>query len=241
MPVFALGPEPIFPDPRKAHPTGVLAVGGDLSPARLIVAYSQGIFPWPSEGMPLLWHSPPERFLLQPDQVRINRSLRKALHKHPYEIRLDFAFDQVIEACSLAPRPGQDGTWLTAEMIKAYKELHRLGYAHSAEAWQDGKLVGGLYGVAVGAMFCGESMFAKADNASKIALVTLCRQLARWQFLFVDAQVHTPHLEALGAKMVKRRTYLQRLADAVHAGIPPGAWRLDVDLEKGADEQREST
>ena len=234
MPVFELGPAPVFPDPRLAHPSGVLAIGGDLRPERLIAAYSQGIFPWPSDGYPLLWHSPPERWLFDPAALHIDRTLGKVLRRHPFEIRMDTAFAQVIDACARAPRPGQDGTWINPEMVAAYTHLHALGWAHSVEAWQDGQLVGGLYGVSVGAMFCGESMFTRVDNASKVALVTLCAQVARWRFLFVDAQVHTPHMEKLGARPVQRAKYLKQLAAAVAVPHPPGPWRLDADLVPGA-------
>lgn len=233
MPVYALGPDPIFPDPRGAHASGVVAVGGDLAPERLIAAYSQGIFPWPQEGYPLLWHSPPARWLIDPKSVVINRTLAKVLRRQSFDIRLDTAFAAVIEACAAAPRPGQDGTWINGDMVAAYTHLHQLGWAHSVEAWQDGCLVGGLYGVSVGAMFCGESMFAQVDNASKVALVTLCAQVSRWQFLFVDAQVHTPHMERLGATRVTRGQYLKQLAQAVAVPHPPGPWRLDADLTRG--------
>ncbi len=234
MPVFRLQSSDFtFPDPRRAEPSGVIAIGGDVRPERLIAAYSKGIFPWPCEGYPLLWHSPPERFVLRPSEVRINRSLGKAIRRRPFEIRLDSAFAQVIAGCQTAPRPGQDGTWLTPELRAAFTELNRRGWAHSAEAWQDGLLVGGLYGMAIGGMFCGESMFARADNASKIALVTLCQQLARWGFTLLDAQVETPHLAALGAHRMPRATFLAELEHAAAMPIPPGPWRLDEALKYG--------
>ncbi len=236
MPVFLLSDHNFaFPDPRHADPSGVVAVGGDFHPDRLIAAYSQGIFPWPCEGYPLLWHSPPQRFVLRPADVRINRSLAKAMRKRPYEIRLDTAFSQVIQRCQQTPRPGQDGTWLTDDLRASFTELHRRGWAHCAEAWQDGKLVGGLYGMAIGGLFCGESMFARAENASKIALVTLCHQLARWQFRLLDAQVETPHLAALGARMMPRAQFLTEVAQAAAMPIPPGPWRLDESLKHGPD------
>jgi leucyl/phenylalanyl-tRNA--protein transferase len=228
----------LFPDPRRTDPSGVLAVGGDVRPDRLIAAYSQGIFPWPSEGYPMLWHCPAQRFVVRPDAVQVNRSLTKAMRKQPFEIRLDTAFAEVTAGCQQAPRPGQDGTWLTDELRASFLELHRRGWAHSAEAWQAGKLVGGLYGMGVGGMFCGESMFAKADNASKIALVTLCHQLARWQFRLVDAQVETPHLAALGAKMMPRGRFLAEVALATAMPIPNGPWRLDEDLKYGPRVER---
>lgn len=236
MPVFLLHEDDVaFPDPRFADPSGVVAVGGDVRPDRLLAAYSRGIFPWPHEDYPLLWHSPPQRFVLRPAELRINRSLAKAIRKQPFEIRLDSAFAQVIRHCQETPRPGQDGTWLTDELRAAFTELHRRGWAHSAEAWQDGELVGGLYGLGIGGMFCGESMFATADNASKIALATLCRQLARWQFRLLDAQVETPHLAALGAKMMPRNAFLAEVARATAMPIPPGPWRLDEALRFGPE------
>lgn len=234
MPIFRLRAKDLaFPDPELAHESGVLAVGGDLKPERLLLAYSSGIFPWPAEGYPLLWHAPEERAVLDPAQVRVARTLRKRLHKQPFEVRLDTAFAEVMQACSTAPRPGQDGTWITAEMIEAYCTLHRMGYAHSIESWQDGELVGGLYGISLGRAFFGESMFARRDDASKIAFVTLCAQLTRWQFAFVDAQVMTPLLDSLGAQLVPRQTYGQMLAFALQFATRQGQWKLDADLQRG--------
>lgn len=237
MPVYQLGPKPIFPDPERADPSGVLAVGGDLSVERLLAAYSQGIFPWPTEGYPLLWHAPPQRFVLPLDALQINRSLAKAMRKHPYRLSLDADFLGVIRACAEAPRPGQDGTWITPELEEAYVRLHQLGFAHSVEAWQPGPdgaaLVGGLYGVALGRAFFGESMFARRDNASKIALATLVAQLRRWQFHFVDAQVHTELFERLGCRFVPRRRFGEMVRAAVASPGPQGRWRLDADLEAG--------
>ena len=222
-----------FPDPEKAHESGVLAVGGDLRPERLLLAYSSGIFPWPAEGYPLLWHAPPERAVVAPSAVRLGRTLRKHLKKQPFEIRLDSAFADVMRCCSAVPRPGQDGTWITTEMIEAYSELHKMGFAHSAEAWQDGLLVGGLYGVSLGRAFFGESMFSLADDASKIAFATLCAQLQRWEFAFVDAQVMTPLLDSLGATLVPRRQFGQLLHYALQFPSRQGGWQLDRDLLRG--------
>lgn len=237
MPIFQLGAKPIFPDPERADRSGVLAVGGDLSVERLLAAYSQGIFPWPAEGYPLLWHAPPERFVLRLEDLQINRSLAKAMRKHPYRLSVDRDFLGVIRACAQAPRPGQDGTWITAEIEEAYHRLHQLGFAHSVEAWRDGEsgreLVGGLYGVALGRAFFGESMFARADNASKIALATLVAQLRRWEFRFVDAQVHTDLFESLGCRFVPRRKFGQMVREAVAMPAPLGRWQLDAELESG--------
>lgn len=233
MPIFSLGPKPEFPEPERADPSGVLAVGGDLSVERLLTAYSLGIFPWPVEGYPLLWHAPPRRFVLQLDELVINRSLAKAMRKHLYRLTLDGDFLGVIRSCAATPRPGQDGTWITTEVEQAYHRLHQLGFAHSVEAWRGDELVGGLYGVVLGRAFFGESMFARADNASKIALATLVQQLKRWQFQFVDAQVHTELFESLGCKFIKRKRFSQMVAAAIGLAGPPLPWLLDADLVHG--------
>lgn len=236
MPIFTLGDAPVFPDPALAHPSGVLAVGGDLKPQRLLKAYRSGIFPWPCEGYPLMWHAPPERFVLTPEHLHVGRSLRKVLKRHPFQIRADSAFEAVMRACARSPRPGQDGTWITDEMIQGYGDLHRQGHAHSAEAWQDGRLVGGLYGVALGGVFFGESMFAAEDHASKVTFATLVRQLQRWGFVLVDCQVHTPLFESFGAQFVPRSTFQAVLARAVDLPGMPGPWRLDADLALGTEQ-----
>jgi len=181
MPIFRLDKRFVFPDPDLADDNGLLAVGGDLQPERVIAAYKQGIFPWPCEGYPLMWHSPQERFVLDPQQLQVNRTLEKVLRHRTFEVRLDTAFHDVMLRCADTPRPGQDGTWITDEMLHSYKQLHQMGVAHSAESWRDGELVGGLYGIAIGRAFFGESMFALQANASKVAFATLVRQLARWQ------------------------------------------------------------
>jgi leucyl/phenylalanyl-tRNA--protein transferase len=235
MPIFALSDALDFPDPALAHPSGVLAVGGDLRPERLLKAYGSGIFPWPCEGYPLMWHSPPERFVLAPAQLHVGRSMRKVLRRHPFEIRLDTSFHAVMLACAGTPRQGQDGTWITDDMIQGYTELHRQGHAHSAEAWLDGALVGGLYGVALGGVFFGESMFATVDDASKVTFATLVRQLQRWGFDLVDCQVHTPLFEAFGAQFVPREVFQRVLIQAVEKPGVPGPWQLDADLAHGTD------
>jgi leucyl/phenylalanyl-tRNA--protein transferase len=221
----------VFPDPSRADPSGLLGVGGDLQPDRVLLAYRMGIFPWFSEGQPILWWSPDPRAVLFTRELRIQRSLRKVLRKRPYEIRLDTAFDAVIDACARVPRPDQDGTWITDGMLDCYKTLHRRGFAHSAEAWLDGQLVRGLYGIGVGKLFCGESMFAKANDASKIAFVHLAQQLRRWGYPLIDCQMTTDHLSRFGAREVARSRFL---ADVHTLGMRPGevgAWRFDDDFE----------
>ena len=227
MPVFALDERLIFPPPELADEQGVIAVGGDLSVERLLLGYQMGIFPWYSEGLPIIWHSPDPRMVLLPDDLHVPRSLRKAMRKAPYQLQLDTAFAQVIEACAEAPRPGQDGTWITEDMMAAYTELHERGFAHSAEAWRDGELVGGLYGVSIGHVFFGESMFARADNASKIAFVALVQQLRTWGISLIDCQVYTSHLDRFGAIEWPRERYLDELAERVGEPTRVGRWRLD--------------
>src|SRR5262245_5371070 len=179
MPVYRLDERLVFPPAHLAE-DGLLAIGGDLSPERLLLAYSQGIFPWYSRSTPILWHSPDPRMVMNPSDLVINRSLRKQLRRRPYELRVDTAFTDVVAGCAQTPRPDQIGTWLVPDMIAAYARLHELGFAHSFEAWKDGALVGGLYGVSLGAAFFGESMFARAPDASKIAFVESVRQLGGW-------------------------------------------------------------
>jgi len=228
VPVYRLGRELAFPDPEDADPSGLLAVGGDLSPERLLLAYAQGIFPWYSDDQPILWHSPDPRTLLLPDDLHVSRSLARTLRRGTYTVRLDTAFEAVIEGCARAPRPEGQGTWITDAMREAYVRLHRLGFAHSAEAWTpDGELAGGVYGVSLGAAFFGESMFTRRADASKAAFATLVRQLGRWGFAWVDCQVWSPHLGRLGAVSWPRRRFLAALARALEADTRRGAWRLD--------------
>ena len=216
MTVFLLGQDPeAFPPPERADRSGLLAIGGDLTPARLLAGYRRGIFPWYSEGQPILWHSPDPRFVLLPGQLHVPRSLEKVLRRGTYAIRADTAFSGVLEGCAAAPRPGQDGTWITPEMHGAYTALHRLGHAHSVEAWKDGALVGGLYGVALGRVFFGESMFTLSPDASKAAFVTIARALFDAGCLLIDCQVETDHLARFGATDVPRRRFLHLLAPAV--------------------------
>ena len=226
MPVFLLDERLAFP-PVDAAENGLLAVGGDLRPERLLLAYSRGIFPWYEEGQPILWHSPDPRMVLLPEELRIPRSLGKILRRGDYRLTLDTVFHRVIEACAETPRPRQDSTWITPEMMGAYNELHRRGLAHSVEAWRKGALAGGLYGVSLGAAFFGESMFAWQPDASKAAFATLVRQLEAWGFGFVDCQVHTPHLARFGAREWPRRQYLAALKAALRRPTRQGRWRFD--------------
>ncbi len=237
MAIAILGGELRFPDPARAHHSGVVAAGGDLQPNRLLVAYSQGIFPWPAEGYPLLWHCPDPRFVLDPKAVRVNRTLAKVMRKHPFQVTLDVDFAAVIAACAQVPRPGQDGTWITPEVVSAYTALHQMGFAHSVEVWRmvsgRQRLVGGLYGVSLGGAFFGESMFSQVGNASKVGFATLCAQLARREFDLVDAQVYTPLLESLGGQFMPRAQFLAAVARSVVRPIAPGKWTLDADLTDG--------
>lgn len=200
-----------FPDPRSASEEGIVAYGGDLTPSRLMLAYRNGIFPWYSKNDPILWWSPDPRLIMELNEFKLSRSLRKKIPR--FEIRFDTAFSKVIRECSSVPRRGQSGSWIVPEMIEAYEELFALGYAHSVEAYQNDELVGGLYGVCVGGVFCGESMFAKVSDASKVAFAVLIERLREWGFDFIDCQVPTPHLKSLGAKEVPRKEFLSRLKD----------------------------
>jgi leucyl/phenylalanyl-tRNA--protein transferase len=206
-------------------PNGLLAAGGDLSPERLLEAYRHGIFPWFSAGEPILWWSPDPRMVLIPGEIRVTRSLDKTLRNSAYEIRTDNAFEQVMRTCA-EPREGQNGTWIHEEMIAAYCELHRRGYAHSVETWMDGELVGGLYGVALGRMFYGESMFSRRKDASKIALAHLATQLERWDFGMIDCQMNTPHLASLGAREIPRGEFIARLQTLTGQPAIPSPWRF---------------
>lgn len=217
-----------FPPLSRAlkEPNGLLAAGGDLSVPRLLAAYRHGIFPWYSEDEPILWWSPDPRMVLFPDELKVSRSLGKTVRKGKFEITADRRFREVVEGCS-GPRNGQRGTWITPEMIEAYCRLHQAGYAHSVEAWIDGKLAGGLYGVAIGRAFFGESMFARVTDASKVAFVALVRQLQRWQFGLIDCQMKTAHLASFGAREVPRSDFARRLSSLVDYAPIPTPWRLE--------------
>lgn len=207
-----------------AEPNGLIAAGGDLTPERLLAAYRRGIFPWYSPGDPLLWWSPDPRMVLFPTEFKISRSLIKSLRRRDYEIRLDTAFAEVIRACADTYRPGQGGTWIVPEMQAAYCRLHELGLAHSVEVWKAGELVGGLYGVALGRMFYGESMFSRRPDASKIAAAHMARFLGSKGFGMIDCQMHTPHLASLGAREICRTEFIQRLAQLVAENPECGLW-----------------
>ena len=220
----------IFPPLEKAlrQPNGLLAVGGDLSAERILLAYRHGIFPWFNEDDPILWWSPDPRMVLVPSEFIVSHSLKKLLRSGQFEVRFDSAFTEVMQACA-APRNAQAGTWIHPEMIAAYSELHRLGYAHSVETWCDGELVGGLYGMSIGKMFFGESMFSRRSNASKIALARLSQQLKRWEFGLIDCQMHTPHLASLGAREIPRDEFQQALLELVNCTPVDSPWKFDLE------------
>ncbi|ALO46213.1 leucyl/phenylalanyl-tRNA--protein transferase [Pseudohongiella spirulinae] len=220
-----------FPPADQAlkEPAGLLAVGGDLRPERLLAAYRQGIFPWYDDSSPILWWSPDPRMVLEPAQVHVSRSLRKTLRRNTCHISMDCAFDEVIGYCA-GLRQESQGTWITEDMQRAYRTLHKLGYAHSVEVWQQQQLVGGLYGIALGRMFFGESMFSLADNASKIAFVALCRQLSEWHFDMIDCQMPTEHLSSLGARPVARTEFLHRLSRNAQNPDQTGYWKFTAEL-----------
>ena len=230
-----LDPEmpPAFPpvDMALTDPPGLLAFGGNLSPQWLIGAYRSGIFPWYNPGEPILWWSPDPRMVLQPEQLKIRRSLRKVLKKNLFQITFDQAFEQVLEGCASA-RSYTSETWLTGDMKSAYLQLHKEGYAHSVEAWRDGELVGGLYGVAVGKIFCGESMFTRVNDASKVAFVHLARQLEAWNFKLIDCQIHTDYLASFGASEIERREFLDYLKWYGAAPGIPGAWTISEQIKE---------
>lgn len=201
----------MFPDPEQADASGLLGVGGDLDPDRVMLAYRSGIFPWYSEGQPILWWSPDPRTVLFLDELHVGKSLAKTMRKGHYRVTIDTAFSQVIEACATIARPGQEGTWITDEMKASYRSLHAQGHAHSVECWDGDRLVGGLYGVACGQMFSGESMFAHAPDASKVAFVTLVKELDQRGFQLIDCQVETDHLARFGARPISRAAFLEQL------------------------------
>ncbi len=218
-----------FPSPERADKDGVVAVGGDLSTERVLLAYRSGIFPWPlAHDMPVFWFSPDPRWVVEPKAAHLPRSLRKEMRRGTYEVRVDTAFDRVINACAEASRPGQESTWITEEMEAAYNDLHRQGWAHSIEAWHGGELVGGLYGLSLGRGFFGESMFASAPDASKVAFATLLGNLVAWGFDFVDCQTKTAHLQRFGAVPWPRRRFLEALSKTLEHPTRQGRWRFEL-------------
>jgi len=230
MPVYQLSTEPVFPHPAQAEPDGLLAVGGDLTTERLLSAYRQGIFPWYGEEGPILWWSPDPRLILDPRDIVISKSLTRTIKKNPFRITFDTAFEDVISRCADSKRPGQPGTWIVPEMRAAYMQLHREGVAHSVEAWQEDRLVGGLYGVSLGKAFFGESMFAEHRDASKVCLAYLAALLRAWNFDCIDCQVTTPHLLRLGAVEIPRTRFLERLRSALQSPERTGPWRLPPEI-----------
>lgn len=217
-----------FPPVEEAPriPNGLLAIGGKLDAARLLEAYRRGIFPWFRADDPILWWCPDPRMVLFPQEFKVSHSLRKTLRNRVYEVRTDTAFTQVMRSCA-APRAGQAGTWIHEEMIAAYSELHRLGYAHSVETWHEGELVGGLYGVALGRIFYGESMFSRMRDASKIALAQLSAQAVRWKIGLIDCQLHTDHLASLGAREIPRKEFIRHVQELIHYPNLVSPWRFD--------------
>ncbi len=213
-----------FPPAEEAVLPGIVAAGGNLSPGMLLSAYRQGIFPWYGRGEPILWWSPDPRFVLFPEELHVSQSLKKRLRHETYRVAFDTHFEEIITACGQVPRPGQDGTWITPEIVAGYLELHRLGYAHSAESYIEGRLVGGLYGVALGSIFFGESMFSWEPDASKVAFVRLVELLKSYEVTLIDCQVYTPHLERFGAREIPRSEFLALLAAGVGSSTRRGRW-----------------
>jgi leucyl/phenylalanyl-tRNA--protein transferase len=229
MPIYKLPEDYLFPDPELATASGLLAFGGDLSPGRLEAAYRAGIFPWYDESSPdIMWWSPSPRMVLYPDNFKLSKSLRRRIKRQEFELRIDTAFEQVIEECSRVPRNDQEGTWLTEEMKAAYVTMHHQGLAHSVECWQEGQLVGGLYGLSLGRLFFGESMFHLVSDASKVAFYHLSELSKNLDFSFIDCQMHTDHLESLGAEEMARSTYLQQVASNNKEKTNVGKWTNQV-------------
>ena len=224
MPVYALSDEIVFPDPELANEIGLLAIGGDLSIERLLLAYSNGIFPWYSEDDPIMWWSPDPRMVLFLEKLKLSKSLQQSLNNKEYEVKFDTNFKEVIENCSKTVRKDQEGTWITQEMKDAYLDLHESGFAHSVETYYNGKLAGGLYGISLGRAFFGESMFYRERDASKIALYYLVQKIKEWDFHFIDTQVETEHLKSLGAINIKRSKFLSLLKKSLNYPTLKGKW-----------------
>jgi leucyl/phenylalanyl-tRNA--protein transferase len=214
MPLFALDKTLAFPPVHFAEPDGLLAMGGDLSPERLLLGYRNGIFPW-YEGDTILWWCPHPRFVLYPDDLKINKTVKQLLFRNEFEFTTNKAFNQVIHHCKKTKRPGQQGTWITDEVEKAYNHLHHLGYAHSAEVWKDGELTGGLYGIRLGKVFFGESMFSAVSNASRYAFIKYTDVLKKENIQLIDCQIYTEYLESMGAKMIDRNDFIRQLKEFI--------------------------
>lgn len=229
MPVFQLTEKLVFPPPELAEEDGLLAVGGDLSVERLLLAYRMGIFPWYSADYPILWWSPSPRLILEPDRFKISKRLGRTIRKGVFQVTVDRNFREVITACARVSRRHEPGTWITPDMVEAYTRLHELGYAHSVECRHEGKLAGGLYGLALGTVFFGESMFSRISNSSKVALAALVRQLEKWDFALIDCQVRTEHLLRLGAREIPRAEFHRRLAANVNRQTRRGKWDFEED------------
>lgn len=227
MPVYQLNETISLPLPDLAESDGLLAVGGDLSTERLILAYENGIFPWYNSDQPILWWSPPKRMILYPNELKVSKSLKKSIEKGGFELRIDENFTQVMQCCGRTKRKGQDGTWITKDMIDAYEHLHQMGFAHSFEIWKNNELVGGLYGISLGRAFFGESMFSSVTDASKAALYHLHKFAISHQFKYIDCQLHTSHLESLGAREIQREQYLTELAEALAYPYLKGSWTIE--------------
>lgn len=209
--MYYLSHDLYFPPVTEASPEGIVAIGGDLTPERLLLAYKNGIFPWFDDDEPILWWSPPQRMVLYPDELKISKSMRNVINRNTFKITFNTAFKEVITNCRNIKREGQPGTWITPEMVNAYLKLHEMGYAKSVEVWQDDVIVGGLYGVDLGHVFCGESMFSKVSNASKMAFIALTKKLKQENYRLLDCQVHNDHLESLGAREIDRNEFIRKV------------------------------
>lgn len=231
MAIYSLGNEPQFPHPNLADDEGLLAVGGQLGIEWLILAYENGIFPWYNNENPILWWSPNPRIVIYPDRFKVSKSFKRLIKKSPFCVKFDTQFEEVISNCKSIPRNGEEGTWITDEMKEAYIDLHYHGIAHSVEVFEQKKLVGGLYGVSLGKVFFGESMFFKKRDASKVALYYLCKELSKWNFHFIDAQVETDHLISLGAQTIPRTEFLKKLEKALKFPTCKGKWTKTIQYE----------
>src|SRR5262249_26550435 len=224
MPVYQLTEALLFPDPERANPRGLLAVGGDLRVERLLLAYRLGIFPWYGPGEPILWWSPPRRCVMVPAGFHASHRLLQVIRQGRFTVTFDQAFPQVIRACAETRLEQGEGTWITTEMIDAYCALHELGFAHSAEAWWEGQLAGGIYGVSLGRVFFGESMFTQVTNGSKVAFFSLAQRLAGWEFTLIDCQITNPHLVRLGSSEITRKEFLRKLNESLQFPTRRGKW-----------------